>query len=89
MCPFGVRSSGNIWAELLAPIIAKYRGRGIRAIVWVDDVMLLTLNRCGEQDACAGAGECPACTECRDKALALEIKFELCWSWDSKQMTRT
>jgi hypothetical protein len=38
--------------------------------------MLLTTNRCGKQDTCAGAGECPACTKCRDKARSLESEFE-------------
>ena len=76
VCPFGVRSSGNVWAELLAPLIAKYRARGISIIIWVDDLLALTTNQCQRQETCGGRNECPECASCWAAARGLEAEFE-------------
>ena len=76
VCPFGVRTSGNMWADLIAPVIAKYRSRGHRVIIWVDDVLVLTVNECTQQDSCGGKDACPTCTECWRASTALEAEFQ-------------
>ena len=76
VCPFGVRTSGNMWADLIAPVIAKYRSRGHRVIIWVDDVLVLTVNECTQQDSCGGNGTCTTCTACWQASTALEAEFQ-------------
>jgi hypothetical protein len=45
---FGVRTAGNLFHGLIAPLIRKYRRMGVRLIVWVDDVLVIVPSTCPE-----------------------------------------
>lgn len=72
---FGVRTAGNLFHSLIAPLIRKYRRMGVRLILWVDDVLVIVPNMCSTPFTCRGAPECAACQLCKETATGLDRDF--------------
>ena len=72
---FGVRTAGNLFHSLIAPLIRKYRRMGVRLILWVDDVLVIVPNMCPTPFTCRGAPECTACQRCKETAAGLDRDF--------------
>lgn len=76
VCHFGIRTSGNAWHALIAPLLRKWRDSGRADIIlWVDDICVIVHNRCAIPRTCGGHDVCPACAECRNRARALDKEF--------------
>ena len=73
---FGIKTAGNAWHALLAPLLRKWRNKGnVYIILWVDDVCVIVPNRCLDPRLCGGPDSCPLCAECRGRARALDEEF--------------
>ena len=72
---FGIRTAGNLFHALVTPLVRKYRRKGVRLIIWVDDVLIIVPTTCTRPFQCGGASQCAACQECKDKATALDAEF--------------
>jgi hypothetical protein len=72
---FGIRTAGNLFHALVTPLVRKYRRKGVRLIIWVDDVLIIVPTTCTKPFQCGGAPQCTACQECKEKATALDTEF--------------
>ena len=73
---FGIRTSGNAWHALIAPLLRKWRNSGRADIIlWVDDVCIIVHSHCPDPRTCGGPDACPACWECKARAEALDREF--------------
>ncbi len=72
---FGVRTDGNLFHALIAPLIRKYRSKGVCLIVWVDDVLIIVPNTCVTPFTCLGVPRCAVCQSCKEEATALDVEF--------------
>lgn len=72
---FGVKTAGNLFHTLIAPLIRKYRRKGVRLIIWVDDVLVILPNTCPTPFTCLGAPACAACLLCKEAATVLDKEF--------------
>lgn len=72
---FGIRTAGNLFHALVTPLVRKYRRKGVRLIIWVDDVLIIVPTTCTKPFQCGGAPHCTACQKCKEKATALDAEF--------------
>ncbi len=72
---FGVRTAGNLFHALIAPLIRKYHSKGVRLIVWVGDVLIIVTNTCVTPFTCLGAPRCAVCQACKEADTVLDAEF--------------
>ncbi len=72
---FGIHTAGNLFHALIAPLIRKYRRKGVRLIIWVDDVLVIVPNTCPTPFTCSGPPGCAACQRCKEAATGLDREF--------------
>lgn len=75
VCHFGVRTSGNAWAALVAPLIREWRNAGARIIQWVDDICVIVPSECRNPESCGGPAICTFCADCKLRTEILDAKF--------------
>jgi len=76
VCHFGIKTSGNAFAELLKPLIRHWQvTHDVRIILWVDDICVICPSKCTQPDQCGGPDECVECASCLKRAQALDAQF--------------
>ncbi len=74
---FGVRTTGNLFhaLRLISPLVRKYRRKGVRLILWVDDVLIIVPNTCSTPFTCPGSPDCAECQTCKEVVMTLDEEF--------------
>jgi len=73
---FGIKTSGNAFHALLSPLIRHWQiTHNVQIILWVDDICLIVLNLCQQQDTCGGADTCEEFARCKTRAWELDEQF--------------
>ena len=75
VCHFGIRTSGNAWSALIAPLIREWRDSGARIILWVDDICVIVPSDCPDPSTCGGPDSCRYCADCKARTERLDKKF--------------
>ena len=73
---FGIKTSGNAFHALLSPLIRHWQiTHNVQIILWVDDICVIVLNLCQQQDTCGGVDTCEECARCMTRAWELDAQF--------------
>ena len=72
---FGVRTSGNLFHVLVAPLIRNYLRKGVRLIILVDDVLIIVPTACPTPFTCPDSPTYTEFQQCKETVVFLDGEF--------------